>query len=378
MNEVAIDLRLDMRRLFAQLGEFERALCILSEAATLAEALGDRGRLAYISSYMADYLRVLRDYDRALAAGQHALDLGAALGDLSLEAMTYEHLGVIHYYLGNYDQAIDMLRRSVGSLKDKPQLKAISRANPDGVESRSRLVCCLADIGAFTEGARIAEEGVQMAEALNHPISLARAYLGMGTLHLLKGDLPQSIPLLERGRDVCDAWNLLNWRSLIASRLGYAYALYGRITEALPLLEQAVERARHTDSLVYPAAAYLQAGRRGDASTLATRVLERSREGRERGTEAVVRWLFGDIAMHYNSPDIDQAKSHYQRALTLANELGMRPLQAHCHRGLGTLYSQVGQAKRARVELSASLQMYRDMEMVFWMPETEATLANVK
>jgi hypothetical protein len=56
----------------------------------------------------------------------------------------------------------------------------------------------------------------------------------------------------------------------------------------------------------------------------------------------------------------------------------LRPLQAHCHRGLGKLYSQAGQAEQARAELSTAIEMYRDMEMTFWLPETEATLAEVE
>ena len=80
---------------------------------------------------------------------------------------------------------------------------------------------------------------------------------------------------------------------------------------------------------------------------------------------------------HY-PPDIDQAETHYQQALTLANELGMRPLQAHCHRGLGNLYSQTGQSEQARAALSTAIAMYRDMKMTFWLPETEAALAEVE
>jgi hypothetical protein len=56
----------------------------------------------------------------------------------------------------------------------------------------------------------------------------------------------------------------------------------------------------------------------------------------------------------------------------------MRPLQAHCHRGLGTLYRQTRQAEQARAELTTAIDMYRDMEMTFWLPETEAALAAVE
>jgi hypothetical protein len=56
----------------------------------------------------------------------------------------------------------------------------------------------------------------------------------------------------------------------------------------------------------------------------------------------------------------------------------MQPLQAHCHRDLGTLYAATGQQEQARAELSAAIDLYRAMEMTFWLPQTEAALVQVK
>ena len=55
----------------------------------------------------------------------------------------------------------------------------------------------------------------------------------------------------------------------------------------------------------------------------------------------------------------------------------MRPLQAHCHRGLGTLYATAGQPAQARTALATAIEMYRAMDMAFWLPQTEAALAQV-
>jgi len=63
---------------------------------------------------------------------------------------------------------------------------------------------------------------------------------------------------------------------------------------------------------------------------------------------------------------------------TLAEELGMRPLQAHCHRGLGTLYATIGQREQARTALSAAVELYQAMAMTFWLPETEVALAQAE
>ena len=130
----------------------------------------------------------------------------------------------------------------------------------------------------------------------------------------------------------------------------------GRIAEALPLLEQAVEQATsmqllayHTRLVTHLSEAYLLAGRLAEARQLAGQALELSRERKERGHEAWILRLLGELAAHGDSPDAEQAAAHYRQALALAEELGMRPLQAHCHHGLGTLYATTGQREQARV-----------------------------
>jgi hypothetical protein len=66
----------------------------------------------------------------------------------------------------------------------------------------------------------------------------------------------------------------------------------------------------------------------------------------------------------------------YRQAL--ADELGMRPLQAHCHLGLGWLYGQTGRGEQARVALTTAIDLYRAMDMPFWLPQAQAALAQVE
>ena len=77
-------------------------------------------------------------------------------------------------------------------------------------------------------------------------------------------------------------------------------------------------------------------------------------------------------------PAVEEAEAAYGQAVALANELGMRPLQAHCHFGLGTLYTKMGQRQQARTELASAVELYRPMEMTYWLPQAEATLAEVE
>jgi hypothetical protein len=72
-----------------------------------------------------------------------------------------------------------------------------------------------------------------------------------------------------------------------------------------------------------------------------------------------------------------QAEAHYQLAMALAEALGMRPLVAHCHLGLGKLYLKVGWPEQAQSELSIAVDLYRSMEMTFWLPQAEAARAQI-
>ena len=124
--------------------------------------------------------------------------------------------------------------------------------------------------------------------------------------------------------------------------------------------------------------ACLLVGRVDEASALAARLLELSHTHTGHGYQAHAYRLLGEVARRREPPDIDQAATHYRQALTLAEAVGMRPLQAHCHRGLGTLFATAGQAEPARAELSTAIEMYQAMAMTFWLPETEAALAQVE
>ena len=96
------------------------------------------------------------------------------------------------------------------------------------------------------------------------------------------------------------------------------------------------------------------------------------------GYQAWALRLLGEIATIRPPPEIAPAEHHHRHALALAYELGMRPLLAHCHLGLGTLYARAGQREPACTELSTAIAMYRAMEMTFWLPQAEVALAQVE
>ena len=384
-HEQAIDLRLDLRNAHFVLGQFESILHDLSAAETLAEALDDPRRLGWVCHYMANYFLVVDRYDRAIASSQRALALAAASGDPYMPIVANNHLGLVYFLQGDYRQAIDANRRAMALLEGEHRNERLGQPVLPAVGCRTYASLCLAEMGVFAEGIAIGEAGLRIAEVVNHPLSLVVAYRGVGPAYLRQGNLRQALPILERAVRLCEEADLRFHFSIVAQALGAAYVLCGRIDEATRLLERAIEQTAsigrmgiQTLLLATLGEAHLRTGRTEEARMLAAQALAYCRTRQERGHQAYALWLLGEIAAHRTPPDIDQAAAHYHQALTLADELSMRPLQAHCHLGLGRLYAATGQRELARTELTSAIEMYRDMEMTFWLPETEAALAQVE
>jgi tetratricopeptide (TPR) repeat protein len=197
---------------------------------------------------------------------------------------------------------------------------------------------------------------------------------GVGLLCLRHGDLPRALLLLERTMGICQDVDILAFFPRIAAALGATYTLAGRVADAVPLLTQALERTIATAIVGFQALCSLplgeaqaQADRLEAAHALAEHTLALARKLQERGNQAYALRLLGDIVAQREPPQTEPAE-----------ELGMRPLQAHCHLGLGALYGRTGQRQQAHTELSTAIALYRNMEMQFWLPQAEAALAQVE
>jgi uncharacterized protein HemY len=58
--------------------------------------------------------------------------------------------------------------------------------------------------------------------------------------------------------------------------------------------------------------------------------------------------------------------------LALADQLGLRPLVAHCHLGLGRLYRRAGKGREAQEHLTSATSMYGEMDMRAWLEQAQA------
>jgi tetratricopeptide (TPR) repeat protein len=374
--EQSLNVRRDLRVALMPFGQWGQILTHMRAAATVAAELGNHRRLGGIYGLIANAHRNLQDYESALAYGQRAHAMATAHEAFDNQLFVNNEMGWIYLELGDYCQAMAYLQQTLTVLQGEwlsptPNIR-------HSVQARVLLGQCLTELGKFADGVAYGDEALQVAEAGGRPYERLAVYWRVGYLHVRQGTLHQAIPLLERAVALGQDANIPLFYRPAAANLALAYALAGRATDALSMLRQIGETTDLPYAPLVREEACLLAGCVEEAHRLGERGLAHAREYKTRGQEARALWLLGEIAMHGNSPDAAQAEAHYRQALALAEELGMRPLQAHCHRGLGTLYATTGQREQAHTALAAAIALYRAMDMTFWLPQAEAVLAQVE
>jgi tetratricopeptide (TPR) repeat protein len=370
----AVDLRLSMESALMLLGRFPQGLEKLREAQILAERLGDRGRQARLLARITYNLGSLGDLEGAVHAGEVALTAARDAGELRAEGATYTLLARAHYALGNYREAVKLCRQN-----ERVALETAKRGEPTNLAfTRVWLVLSLTELGEFEEASSWVLTTVGLAEREHGPHERVWAYFGAGRVHLVHGTYSDAIVVLERGLPLFDTGGLAVYVSRTFSTLGAAHALAGHVAEALPSLERAARegeaigfRYGHSLVLAHLAEGYRLVGRIDEAGSIAERALALAREQGERGHEAWILRLLGEVAAHRGSHAHEGAHALYREALGRATDLGMRPLVAHCHLGLGKLCRRTRKRQEAQEYLATATTMYREMGMTYWLDQAE-------
>lgn len=360
----AIDLRFDLRNSLFPLGEIGRDLENLRAAEPLAQMLGDDRRLAWTYTYMTRDLSILGQPDQAGEYGQRALTLAPAANEFELHVLTNAHLGSVCFAAGDYRAAVRLLRDAIGSLDGDLVYQHFGLPGPASIFFRYWLVASLSSLGEFAEATDRANEGVQIALAADQPLARAVAHYISGFLHVQKTELSPAILELETSLHMCRRWKLAAWFSNIASILGYAYACSQRVAEGISLMQEAIERSvalgamvNHSSEVARLGEVYMLSRQYDDAQSLGLHAVDLARTHKERGNEAYALRLLAEVASRREKLDSDVADGLFREALELAESLGMRPLVASCHDGLGRLFRRMGRLEQAEKEWSIANEL---------------------
>jgi len=371
----AFDLRFSLRTSLSPLGDFQGSFELLSEAEVIATTLNDPARLARVFSFKALYFWSVGLQDRAIDVAEEALTTAQRVGETPSQVLATLFAGRARHARGDYAQAIKLLNWAIGAT-DGDRANFLGMANLPSVSARTWLSWSLAECGVFGPAMARCDEGVFIAEAVDHLVSRIYAYMALGIVHLRQGDFAASISTLQRAFQMSDRGDLLMARTMIAGYLGRAYTLSDRATDAIAILNQAIDTATGMELMVdqpirlmHLSEAYLHTGQTEQAARVAHLALQSAQDYNQRGARAWAQWLLGEI--HSRAGSLETSAGHYGAAMAGASELGMRPLVAHCHLGLGKLSRRTGKREEAQEHLTTATTMYREMGMTYWLEQAE-------
>jgi DNA-binding SARP family transcriptional activator len=383
-REQSAELQFNLAHSLFSRGQLERAKESFLVAEGLALSLEDHRRLGQIHGGMTYLLGSEGDFEGARRSGLRALTIGASRGDLALQVWASAGLGRVYVGQGNYRAAIERMRWVTGALKDVPIDERFGRGTlMPSVACRTWLALCLGHTGEFSEAGIWGGEGVRIAETVAGPQERMWAYYCLASVHLERGDSHLAMPLLEQAVPLCAEGRFPIYAPRVLASLGAARTMSGRPDAALPLLAQATAEEESTNlvygrsaTLIHTGEAHLSAGRLDEAHGYAQQALELTVRVGARADESRARHLLGEIACQGKPSEDDQALAHFTAALALATELGMAPLQARCHLGLGEVHQRLRRADEARRELAHAAAMLRAMQMSYWLVRSGALLSS--
>ena len=373
------DIRLELRPLLGQLGEYRRVMDRLREAEAIAEGLNDDRRRSRVCAVMTNAHSQLGELDEAVKLGTRALTAADRGGDLGLRLLTTTYLEQAHYFRGEYQRVVELATENLATLPAGSDYESFGAAMPISIYDRYLLIRSLAQLGRFPEAARYEAEALRLAEPTRHAYAVGMAHLAACWLHLLEGDWARARARIEPGVAAYRSGNIvLNLPHAVASS-AWALAQAGEVGLARSRFEEGEQLLRregargivgiHGEACHALGRAALLLGRLDEARRLGERALFYSPA--HPGFAAHARHLLGDVAAHPDRLDArrDEAQAHYREARARAEACAMRPLVAHCHLGLGRLARRAGKGDQAREHLAVATAMYREMAMRYWLEQ---------
>jgi class 3 adenylate cyclase/tetratricopeptide (TPR) repeat protein len=382
---IAFDLRFDLQGACVPLGDLERMRIHLGEAERLAEAMDDQPRLGRVLAAMAHGSWWSGEPDRAVESARRAEGIATSFGDPELEILANIRLAQASFALGEYRPTIDACRACVDSLKGDLIRESVGLSAIPAVVSLTFMGRSLAVLGEFVAAVATTGDAMQVAELAHHPYSVVLACWAHGDVSLFQGELVRAMAALERAQSLCEEQGFALMAPIVARTLGEAYALEGRHQPALALLQRAVDELAAMNYMPTLPSAYaglsealLLAGRLAEARRCGERARELCRVHRQRGNEAYVLRVLGDIHAAGDPPEISEAEAAYREARALADAIGSRPLAARATLGLGKLFRKAGDRPRAEAHLGDALAALRQLQMRLWLAEAEAEWAALR
>jgi len=367
--EDIVDINLELRNSLLVLGEVARIPSCLVAAEAAARTLGDGRRQAWVSLFKGQLAWWIGVSPTARDFAEHAERTADTSDDRSLQITAGLYAGFAWCHDGDGHRAIRCLETALDVLRGEPVHRRHGHQSLPVPMALAHLARSHALLGNVAEAVRHGREALRLAEEVGHRYSVMNAVWNLGDVLMTRGALDEAISMFERfAALVRDKEVGIH----VTASLGYALVLSGRVREGIALFETdcaVIDGAGwelfKAHALAYLGHAYLVAGRIHDAETRGHEALTLARHRGERGAEGWALWLLAETAARQEPVAYDDANARYAEALALAGQLGLRPLMAYCHSGLGQLLRRAGNPD-AEAHVRRATMLAHEMDITLW------------
>lgn len=320
-------------RIKIKLGEFKNALALTEKVLQAAlegknflravESLGTKAEIAWRLGELDMGLSVVEEGERLLGgmqfeqADEKARELKRRKADLLC------HGGVIHWYKGNLDRAIEYHQMSL-----------------------------------------------EIMEELGDSLGMANVFNNLGLAYWSKGDLERAVEYHRRSLAINEETG--NKRNVAASlnNLGNVYCMKGELDDALEVYQRslAIKMELKQDigtTLINIGSVYQLKGELDSAFDYFQRSLVISEEFGNKPNIALATNNLGEI--HMLRGELGQALEHFQRGLELYEELGLKQDVAMSLGNMGQICMKKGNIEQALDYYQQSLAIYEEMENALYV-----------
>jgi class 3 adenylate cyclase/tetratricopeptide (TPR) repeat protein len=373
-DDCEIDLRLTLRVPLLALGNLRRVadevhrLVLLTPKCTQPML---QGRLAVV---VCGHLWITGRLVSAIEAGRRAIAIAGPANDLSLLVPARQYVGGALHAMGQYAEAQEMLTANILCLQEDELGHRFGMAGLPAVFCRSARAWSHEHLGNFEAAESDVFHAMRISGASGHGFSILSACFNAGSFHFARGEFAEAELLFSNALNLCKAERLRMWLPMLGPMLALVLAKTNRIDTARKLIDETVPSPEDplltTFIMLNIAEVYMAISRIETAERLATAALHRAEKCLERIWEATARRLLAEIGGQRETPIYGEVEFGYRAALTLGENLGMRPLAARCRLGLASVFAGQGELGEAVQQLDRANAEFTSMGLSYWSDQT--------
>jgi serine/threonine protein kinase/predicted ATPase len=217
-------------------------------------------------------------------------------------------------------------------------------------------------LGFPDEALRRAEQAVELARTLQHPLTITIALTYLALVHNYRGEHQIASVLAREAMDTAIQHKLALWQAM--SKIEYGWALIGLgerarggelIKDGVVSWKKTGARSGLTFFLASLAWGQWQSGALDDAMSTLDEMDELVRQTGERFIEAELLRLRGEVTLLLRPEKEPEAEANFLRGLEIARQQKARAWELRLAMSLGRLWARRGETDRARELIDSSL-----------------------